>query len=146
MKHPKSLRGQSIIEFAFMVVIMATIMLGVANFALAMQQAMLVVEASTEGALYGSFTTYNANQTAAAQSAAATSAAGAKGLTTVASISCACEPGGVWGVTACTTTCVGNSPLKYFKVTSTSSFSSLFHYAGLPTTFSLGSTVVIPVN
>jgi len=142
MKPAKGQRGQALIEFAFIVLAMALIALGVVDFALAIQQGMLVQEAATAGALYGSFSTYNASQTAAWQSAATTAGIGANGLSISTSSFCICSISG--GTVACDTTCsTGIKTRLYVQVTATSSFASMFPYNVLPRTFNLSSTVVM---
>jgi Flp pilus assembly protein TadG len=135
--------GQALIEFAFIIVVMALLALGVVDFSLAIQQAMLVQEAATEGALYASFVSYNFTQTDATQSVASVSGIGASGLTTVASYFCRCSPGGANVV--CTSSCNNDAPMKYVQVQATSSFNSLIPYSLLPRSFNLTSTVVMPL-
>jgi len=142
MRRSNGQRGQALIEFAFIVMVMVLLALGVVDFGLAIQQGMLVQEAATAGALYGSFSTYNATQTAAWQSAATTAGIGANGLSISTSSFCMCSISG--GNVACSTTCsTGIKTRLYVQVTATSSFASMFPYNMLPQTFNLSSTVVM---
>ncbi len=143
MKKTNRQSGQALIEFAFIVMVMALLALGVVDFALAIQQGMLVEEAASAGALYASFTTYNTTQSAAWQSAAATAGIGARGLTISTNSYCTCSFGGA--TIFCTNSCSGDRPQMYVQVTATSSFASMFPYNILPSTLNLSSTVVMEV-
>jgi Flp pilus assembly protein TadG len=144
MKTGKSQRGQALIEFAFIIMVMALLALGVVDFALAIQQGMLVQEAATAGALTGSFDTYNATQPDLWQAAATTAGIGAKGLSITTTSYCTCSLGGA--SIFCTNSCSGDRPQLYIQVTATSSFASMFPYSILPHVFNLSSTVVMEVQ
>jgi Flp pilus assembly protein TadG len=138
-------RGQALIEFAFIILVMALLALGVGDFALAIQQGMLVQEAATAGALYASFSNYNATQTSAWQSAATTAGIGANGLNISTSSFCMCSIAG--GSVPCSTSCsTGYKTRLYVSVTASSSFASMFPFQFLPSTFNLSSTVVMEVQ
>jgi len=143
MKPEKGQRGQALIEFAFIVMIMALLALGVVDFALAIQQGMLVQEAATAGALTASFDTYSASEPDLWQSAATTAGIGARGLSISTTSYCTCSAGGA--TIFCTNSCSGDRPQMYVQVTATSRFASLFPYNVLPSTFNLSSTVVMQV-
>jgi Flp pilus assembly protein TadG len=144
MKRQKGQGGQALIEFAFIVMVMALLALGVVDFALAIQQGMLVQEAATAGALYGSLDTFNANQPSLSQYAGSVAGVGAKGLTTTVTSYCVCSLGGA--VIFCTNSCSGDKPQMYVQSTATSSFASMFPYNILPSSFNLSSTVVMEVQ
>jgi Flp pilus assembly protein TadG len=144
MNRQHSERGQALIEFAFIITVMILLALGAVNFALAIQQAMLVQEAATAGALYGSYSEYNAALPSVTQTVASSAGTGASGLTTVATSFCTCTAGG--STVSCTSSCSGDDPLLYVQVTASSSLSSFFHYSKLPSLFSLSTTVVMPVE
>ncbi len=134
--------GQALIEFAFVVMVMALLALGVVDFGLAIQQGMLVQEAATAAALYGSLDNYNAGQPSLSQYAGTVAGVGATGLSTTVTTYCVCSLGGA--VIFCSTTsCSGDRPQMYVQATATSSFASLFPYRYLPSSFNLSSTVVI---
>jgi Flp pilus assembly protein TadG len=143
VKQQKDQRGQALIEFAFIILAMALLALGVADFALAIQQGMLVQEAAAAGALYASLNTYNAGQTTSSQSAATTAGIGASGLNTTVTYYCVCTLGG--STVSCTSSCSGDRPQMYVQSTATSSFNSMFPYSILPKNFNLSSTVVMSV-
>jgi Flp pilus assembly protein TadG len=144
MKQAKSKRGQALIEFAFIVMVMALLALGVVDFGLAIQQGMLVQEAATAAALYGSLDNFNANQPSLSQYAGTIAGVGATGLSTTVTSYCVCSLGGA--VIFCTNSCSGDRPQMYVQATATSNFASMFPYKFLPSSFNLSSTVVIEVQ
>ncbi len=144
MKQNKVEGGQALIEFAFIVTVMVLLALGVVDFGLAIQQGMLVQEAATAGALYGSLDNYNASQPSFSQYAGTVAGVGAPGLTTTVTSYCICTLGGA--VIFCTNSCSGDKPQMYVQSTATSSFASMFPYKFLPSSFNLSSTVVIQVQ
>jgi hypothetical protein len=135
-------RGQALIEFAFVVLTMTLITLGVVNFAFALQQGMLLEEAAAAGAQHGAFTNYNANLSGIPQYVSMVAGGNAANLSVSAATFCTCSGTSV----DCSSTCNSDRPLLYVKMTASSRFNSFFQYAGLPSVFNLSNAVVMPVE
>jgi hypothetical protein len=135
-------RGQALIEFAFVVLTMTLITLGVVNFAFALQQGMLLEEAAAAGAVHGAFTNYNSNLSGIPQYVSMVAGGNATNLSVSGATFCTCNGSTV----ACSSTCNSDRPLLYIKMTTSSSFNSMFQYAGLPSIFNLTNSVVMPVE
>ena len=139
-----SQRGSALVELALLFSLLLLLLLGVIDFALVTQQAMVVSEAAYAGAQYGAISGNSTNY-AQMQTIATNSAKGISGFSATASQWCACSPGGT--AVVCTTTCSGyGAPVAYVQVITTATASLLFRYTGIPLTVPLRGVCVLRVQ
>src|SRR5450432_1468371 len=93
MKRRKSQRGSALIELGLLFSLLMLLLLGVIDFGLVIQQAMVVNEAAYAGAQYGAMSGNSTNY-ATMQTIATNSAKGISGFTATATKWCACSAGG----------------------------------------------------
>jgi hypothetical protein len=65
-------------------------------------------------------------------------------FTSTATYFCACTAGGT--AVSCTSACGSDQPLYYVEVVTGGSFANFFSYGGLPSTFTLKGSVIMPVQ
>jgi Flp pilus assembly protein TadG len=144
MKRRVSERGSVLIEFSLIFTILMLLVLGVIDFSLVIQQAMVVNEAAYAGAEYGAISG-NSSNTAMMQTIAANSATGISGFSASATKWCACAPGGT--SVACTSTCsTYGTPVAYVQVSTSATAAVLFKFTGLPVTVPLHGLCVLRVQ
>jgi Flp pilus assembly protein TadG len=144
MTRRKSQKGSALIELGLIFTVLMMLMLGVIDFAMVTQQAMVVGEAAYAGAEYGA-TSGNSTNYAGMQAVATKSATGISGFTATASKWCACSPGGT--SVSCASTCVTyGTPVAYVQVITTATASLLFRYMGIPLTVPLRGVCVLRVQ
>ncbi len=144
MRRPNLRLGSGLIELALMFTVMMMLFLGVIDFALVTQQAMVVSEAAYAGAQYGAVSG-NSSNTATMQTIAANSATGIAGFAATATKWCACSPGGT--AVSCTSTCASyGTPIAYVQVVTTATASMLFKYTGIPLSVPLRGICVLRVQ
>jgi Flp pilus assembly protein TadG len=120
------------------------LLLGVIDFGLVIQQAMVVNEAAYAGAQYGAMSGNSTNY-AAMQTIATNSAKGISGFTATATKWCACSAGGA--SVSCASTCVSyGTPVAYLQVITTATASLLFKYTSIPLTVPLRGVCVLRVQ
>lgn len=144
MKGRDSQKGSGLIELALLFVLLLMLFLGVIDFALVTQQAMVVNEAAYAGAQYGAMSGNSTNY-ATMQTIATNSAKGIAGFTATATKWCACSPGGA--AVSCASTCPSyGTPIAYVQVITTATASMLFRYTGIPVTVPLRGVCVLRVQ
>jgi Flp pilus assembly protein TadG len=136
--------GSALIEFALSATLIVMLAIGSVSFGLAVQQSIIVADAANAGALAGANGTYWATYTSGMQTVSGVAGAGVQNFTATASYFCECTAGG--SAVTCTSACGNDQPLYYVKVTTSATFNNFFHYLGLPATFTLQSTSVMPVQ
>jgi Flp pilus assembly protein TadG len=137
-------RGAALIEFALSATLLVMLAVGAVSFGLAIQSSIVVADAAYAGASYGANSVSNATNTAGMQQAALAAGAGVKNITATASYWCTCSGG---ALVSCPTDCGSNADLKFFvQVTASATYNNFFKYAGMPATFTLQSTSVLPVE
>jgi len=120
------------------------LLVGVIDFALVTQQAMVVSEAAYAGAQYGAMTG-NSSNFAQMQTIATNSAKGIAGFTATASKWCACSPGGT--SVSCASSCGAyGTPVAYVQVITTATATMLFRFTGVPLTVPLRGVCVLRVQ
>ena len=120
------------------------LLMGVIDFGLATQQAMVVSEAAYAGAQYGAIAG-NSTNFAGMQTIATNSAKGISGFTVTASEWCACSPGGA--SVSCSSTCSSyGAPVAYVQVITKATASLLFRFTGIPLTVPLQGVCVLRVQ
>jgi Flp pilus assembly protein TadG len=144
MKRGKSQSGSALIEFALLFTILMLLLLGVIDFVLATQQAMVVSEAAYAGAQYGAFSGNSTNYTTM-QNIATKSATGIAGFAVSASKWCACSPGGA--SVSCASSCPSyGNPVAYVQVIATATAPLLFKYGGIPLSVPLRGVCILRVQ
>ncbi len=145
MSSAKSQRGTGLIELALLFTTIMLLLLGVVDFALAIQAQMVVSEAACAGADYGAYQGSSPN-TATMQTVAANSAGGISGFSAVATKWCACSSGG--SAVSCTSTCGASTygPIVYVQVVTSATASLLFKYTGIPLTVPLSGVCILRVK
>jgi len=140
----KTQGGSALIELALLFVMLMMLLVGVIDFALVTQQAMVVSEAAYAGAQYGAMTGNSSNFTQM-QTIATSSAKGIAGFTATASKWCACSPGG--SSVSCATSCGAyGTPAAYVQVITTATATLLFRFTGVPLTVPLRGVCVLRVQ
>lgn len=138
--------GASLVEIALVLPLIGLLLLGVIDFGRAYYLGVEVQSAAEAGALYG---TQNMTDIAGIQSAATTDAPNVPGISATATNGCECSDGTSSTASASPTTnacpappsCTGSlSLVNYVQVTTTATYSTLFHswiIPGLPTSITL---------
>ena len=144
MARRRNQSGSALIELALLFGLLLLMLLGVVDFALVTQQAMVVSEAAYAGAEYGAMSG-NSSNFSGMQTIATNSAKGISGFTATASMWCACSPGGT--SVSCASSCGAyGTPVAYVQVITTSTASLLFRYTGIPLTIPLRGVCVLRVQ
>jgi Flp pilus assembly protein TadG len=144
MSRAMTQRGSAIIELGLLFTLILMLLLGVIDFALVTQQAMVVSEAAYAGAQYGAISGNSAN-TAMMQTIAIHSAAGISGFAATATKWCACSAGGT--AVSCSSTCPSyGTPIAYVQVATTATAAMLFRYTGIPLTVPLRGICILRVQ
>jgi Flp pilus assembly protein TadG len=137
-------RGMALIEFSFTMTLLLLLVMGVIDFALVIQKAMVVNEAAYVAAQWGA-SPYNSWNLTEMQTIAQNSATGVAGFSAVATKWCTCSPAG--SAVACTSTCTGNgTPIAYVQVATSATAPVLFRYSVLPISVPLGGLCVMRVQ
>ena len=151
--------GQTLTEFALMLPFLLVLFLGVVELGRAAFITITVTNAATAGAEYGSTNNATAGDINGMK-AAALEDANYSGMTFTSptpTYGCLCDTGSgvsctnpVPAQSTCKTiaaTCTGSShPVECVQVSTTATFSSLFHYPGLPATFQTNGNAVMRVR
>jgi Flp pilus assembly protein TadG len=144
MRQRKSLKGSALLELGLLFSLLLLLLLGVVDFSLIIQQAMVVTEAAYAGAQYGA-QYFNSTNYTGMQTVATNSAKGISGFTATATKWCACSPGGT--AVACTSTCSSyGTPIAYVQVVTTATASVLFKYTAIPLSVPLRGVCVLRVQ
>jgi Flp pilus assembly protein TadG len=144
MSRAKTQRGSAVVELSLLFGVLLLLLLGVIDFALATQQAMVVSEAAYAGAQYGAISG-NSSNFATMQTIATNSAKGISGFSATASKWCACSPGGA--TVSCASTCSSyGTPVAYVQVITTATATVLFKYTGIPISIPLRGVCVLRVQ
>jgi Flp pilus assembly protein TadG len=144
MNRAKTQRGNATIELGLLFTVLLLLFLGVIDFALVTQQAMIVSEAAYAGAQYGAMSG-NSSNTAMMQTIATNSATGIAGFSATATKWCACSPGGT--TVSCASTCsTYGTPIAYVQVVTTATASMLFKYTAIPLTVPLNGVCILRVQ
>ena len=144
VRRKKTQSGSALVEFALSATLL--VMLGVAavSFGLAVQQSIVVADASNAGAQVGANGTFWIGYIGGMQDVATEAGKGVSNLSVSASNFCECTAGG--SVVSCSSACGTDQPLYYVKVTTKATVANFFSYLGLPSTFTLQSQTILPVQ
>jgi Flp pilus assembly protein TadG len=137
--------GQSAVELAFAVPVLALMLVGAADFARVFFFGIAVNNAARAGAQYGSQTLITAADISGMQTAATTDGSNVPSLSATASL-CTCQsPRG--SVAACADSyCDPNSNATFVEVDTSASFSTLVTYPGIPSSMTLTGKAVMQVQ
>ena len=134
----KSQRGASIVEMAFALPFLLLLLIGVIDMGRAYYLSIEVANAALAGAKYG---VQNSGDTVAhIQTAATNDASDVPGISATATLGCECSNDASTDQSPCPSTppsCSGNTLVQYVKVTTTATYSPLFPWPALPTSFTL---------
>ena len=148
---PRGDSGQSLVELALTLPLFLLILLGTAEFARFAWASIETTNAARAGVQYGAQTHVTAADIAGMQAAALNDGVNLTGLTATPTSTCACS-------TAATTTLVCKTAISsgscaspavllvYVQVTTSSTVKPLYHWPGLPTTFTANGSAVMEVE
>lgn len=147
-------RGAALAEFALLMPFLIVMLLGVVEFGRYAYFSIVVGNAAHAGAQYGSLNRINGADYAGMKAAANADAAqnGIANITPLASNVCACwnsstdtETPSTPTAAACTQTCTTGQLTWYVQVDTSGTFTPLFSYPGIPSTFTVSSRAVMRV-
>jgi Flp pilus assembly protein TadG len=159
-RQPKTAEcGQSLLEFALMLPFLLLLFLGVVELGRAAFITITVTNAATAGAEYGSTNSATAGDIAGMKAAASVDAnyTGMTFTSPTPTYGCLCDNGSgvsctnpVPAQSTCATiasSCTGSSQvIECVQVSTTATFSSLFHYPGLPASFQTNGNAIMRVR
>jgi hypothetical protein len=140
--------GQGLIELALTLPMLMFILLGGAEFARFAWASIETSNAARAGAQYGAQTNVTASDNAGMQTAALNDGVNLTGLTATPSHWCACSTaptaaiGCLNALNSCTSPAI---VLEYVQVSTSSTIHPLFHWPGLPTTFTANGSALMQV-
>jgi Flp pilus assembly protein TadG len=126
----RSESGQALVEFAVYLPIFLLIVMGITDLGLNMAQTIMVQEAATEGANYGSAPGNQLDDSGMVGWTQQAAAGVTLSATPVAATFFTCSPGGTH-VSSSSTCPNGGGPMEYVQVTTTSTFSPFFGIRGI---------------
>jgi Flp pilus assembly protein TadG len=132
--------GSALLEFSLVLPLLIFTFMGLVDYSLYYQRAMLITDAAANAARYGSIVGNGTNYSgmvAVAQSGAA----GLSGFSAVATRYCTTVPGGAQ--VGCTASVPGTNPLEYVQVTASAAVPPVFSVAGLPGNKTMSSTATM---
>jgi Flp pilus assembly protein TadG len=145
--------GAALIEFCLLINVFLLMAMGVCDFAIVIEQGMVVTAAARAGAEYGA-SEGNFNDLAGMQTAAANSAKTIASMTATATSWCACTAGGI--AVSCASTCSAYSPtyptiqiqnidqpIHYVQVHTAASMPVLFGWVSIPLTVPLAGNSIV---
>jgi Flp pilus assembly protein TadG len=137
MKKPGAESGSVLVEFAVSLSVLTLVFMGIADYGLMIQQAMLVTEAATAGAAYGVIPG-NQSNLSGMETAARNTASGVSGFNVVAVDVFTCTPGGA--SVSSSASCTGyGTPIEYVQVTTSATVNPLLSWAGISSTAVTGT-------
>lgn len=136
--------GQSVVETALFIPILLIAILVTADLGRVCYAAMEVADAARAGVQYGAQSVVTAADTSGMETAAKNDAVDLSALSVSATSFCACVNGSQ--VDCITGSCSSGSPGTYVQVTTSSTFTPLVDYPGLPSSIPLSDTAVMRVQ
>ncbi len=133
--------GNALIELAILTPALLTIMLGIVEVGRYAHFSIMVHNAARAGVQYGAQSRTTMTDLTGMQTAALADAQNISGLSATASQYCSCSDGSTCSSDSCAT----GHRIEYVKVVATGTFSSLFHYPGLPGALTITGTDVMRV-
>lgn len=145
--------GHTLVELALTLPILLFIFLGAAEFARFAWASIETANAARAGAQYGAQSHITASDTSGMQTTALSDGTNLSGLTATSSHYCVCSTAAstVSCTVALSTSCPSTpaSPatlLEYVQVNTTSTIKPLYHWPGLPTTFTANGSALMEVE
>lgn len=142
--------GQAATELALVVPVLSVLLVGSADFARAFYFNQEVVAAARAGAQYGSQSVTTAADSAGIKAAAVANGTNLPGFSTgsVTTSFCTCQSPPPTGQTGCATSyCNGaNASATYVTVNTSSTFTTLVNYPGIPHSTTMGATAIMQVQ
>ena len=138
-------RGNAAIEFALVLPVFVTMIIGTVDYGIAMTQQMDVQHAAQAGAEYAALHGYDASQV----SNVVTQATSLSSITAspAPSQGCGCPSGNAITATDCSATCPGGaSPGTYVTVSAEATYNTLLPYPGIPNSFTMSGRSVIRIQ
>ena len=143
-------KGQSAVELALGIPLMALLLLVAADFARAFNMAIRVASAARAGVQYGAQSYTKAVDNVGMSTAATNGAPNVSGLSIVPTHFCICDGSqcNPSQTSACTVSCTAppsscSQPKIIVQVTASATFSTLINYPGIPASIPLSSTAVL---
>jgi Flp pilus assembly protein TadG len=147
MKFAKSEEGSSLIEMAIILPLMLLIVFLLVDYALFIQKAIVVQDAASTAAQYGTIpgnATSSASMIQIANYDVTGSLTGASGFTANATNFYTCTPGGAHVVA--TTVCATGAPYHYVQVTTSLTANNLLPFPGTPLTQTINGSATLRVE
>ena len=140
--------GQALVELALIFPLFILLLLGAAEFGRLAYAAIEVSNAARAGASYGAQTNITASDFGNTELAATQDAPNVSGITATATNFCTCSSGAATpDCTTALTTCPSPARIQeYVQVNTTATVDPLFHYPGLPNTFTLTGQAIMRVE
>jgi Flp pilus assembly protein TadG len=150
LSHPRltSDTGQGLIELALTLPLLILILMGGAEFARFAWASIETANAARAGAQYGAQTNITASDDAGMQTAALNDGVNLSGLTATSSHWCACSTAPTAPLVCKNALGACASPaivLEYVQVNTSSTIRPLYHWPGLPTTFTPNGSALMQV-
>lgn len=136
----KQQQGSSIVEFALLLPLLTTLLLGTVDFSRLFYQGIVVSSAALVGAQYGTQRASRSTDLEGIEAVAQAEAADLEGVTVQAEQYCECSGG---GLIDCTASCGGVSPEVYVRVTVQKTFQTLFSYYGIPSSIDISREALL---
>jgi Flp pilus assembly protein TadG len=133
-------RGQSTVELALLLPVVALVMVAAADFARVYYMSTALVSAARAGVQYGAQSATAASDTAGMKQAALNDASNLSGVTTTASNFCQCPPS--TSHVSCSSTCSAGMEM-YVQVNTSAPFHTLVSYPGIPSTVTLNESALM---
>jgi hypothetical protein len=136
--------GQALLELTLLLPFFLLLLIGTVEFGRLAYASIEVANAARAGVQYGAQNRATASDNLGMQQAAIYDAPEVHGLTAVATHSCACSNGTASSCIA--TDCSGARMIEWVQVNTTALVDPLFHYPGLPKTFTLNGQAIMRVT
>ncbi|MDR5726194.1 MAG: TadE/TadG family type IV pilus assembly protein [Terriglobia bacterium] len=140
--------GQALVELALVFPLFILLLLGAAEFGRLAYAAIEISNAARAGAAYGAQTNITASDFGNIELAATQDAPNVSGVTATAMNFCTCSSGAATpDCTTALTPCPSPARIQeYVQVNTTATVDPLFHYPGLPSTFTLTGQAIMRVE
>jgi Flp pilus assembly protein TadG len=132
-------RGQSAVELALLVPVLAFVLVAAADFARVYYMSTALVSAARAGVQYGAQSTTAASDTVGMKQAALNDASNLTSVTATASKFCECPPSN--SHVDCSPACSGME--MYVQVNTSAAFHTLVNYPGIPSTVTLNESALM---
>ena len=147
----RSEKGQSLVELALLTPILLLLVVGIVEMGRYATLSIEVANAARAGAAYGSQNLATAANAVGIVDAALDDWPHSSGLTIAPGsgasyTTCGCDNGGTISAIACSSTCGTGHLVPSVSVKATGSFTSLFHYPGIPASLSVTNTATMRVR